>query len=240
MWFFKADQYWWYIFYGSFSFSKQNSSRKIDLACVDSITVQAHYKLFQYLKIRLRYLWSRASCWWKTVFKSRRYLSKFFQDSKNNFLPFPLDEDGVSQSLKAWKNNYPLHTGGPIVLLISWTKINLFSRGRLPKNWKSFLRCDENKKVFSLLASTAIVNVQSNRILVATCNEDVQCNHNLDLVELKPCIHEKADQKLCLHAKHDSKSCNLLSFWYGKHRPGCHCNVRFSTTSKTIKLVLKL
>ena len=38
------------------------------------------------------------------------------------------------------------------------------------------------------------------------------CNHNLDLVELIPCIHEEADQRLCLHAKRASESCNLFSF----------------------------
>ena len=41
--------------------------------------------------------------------------------------------------------------------------------------------------------------------MVATCNEDVLCNQNLDLAELMPCIHEEADQRLCLHAKHASK-----------------------------------
>ena len=87
-----------------------------------------------------------------------------FQDLTNNVLPFPQDEDGVSQPLKAWKNTYPLHTFGSKVLLISWMEINSFSRGRLPKNWKSFLCCDENKKVFPLLASSAIANIQSNRI----------------------------------------------------------------------------
>ena len=74
------------------------------------------------------------------------------------------------------------------------------------------MRCDENKKVFPLLVSSAIANIQNNRILVAICNEDMLCNRNLDLVELIPCIHEEADQRLCLHAKHSSKSCNLLFF----------------------------
>ena len=32
-----------------------------------------------------------------------------FQDLKNNFSPFPQDEDGVSQPLKAWKHTYSLH-----------------------------------------------------------------------------------------------------------------------------------
>ena len=59
---FQSIQHWWYIFYGCSSFSKQNSSRKIDFACVDSRTAQAHDKLFQYLKVRLRYLWRRPSC----------------------------------------------------------------------------------------------------------------------------------------------------------------------------------
>ena len=65
-----------------------------------------------------------------------------------------------------------------------------------------------------MLASSAIANIQSNRILVATCNKDVLCNHNIDLVELilPVCIHEEADQRLCLHARSAFKSCNLLSF----------------------------
>ena len=76
------------------------------------------------------------------------------------------------------------------------------------------MRCDENKKVFSLLASFTIANtsIQSNRILVATRSEDVLCNHNLDLDKLIPCTHEEANQRLFFHAKLASKCCNLLFF----------------------------
>ena len=59
---------------------------------------------------------------------------QLFQVSKKDFLPFLQDEDGVSQPLKARKNNYPSHTGGLKVLLISWTGINSFSLGRLLKD----------------------------------------------------------------------------------------------------------
>ena len=84
------------------------------------------------------------------------------------------------------------------------------------------MRCDENKKVLPLLASFTIANIQSNRILVATCSKDVQCNRNLDLDELILCIHEEADQRLFLYAKRASKRCNILSFENGKHRFDCH------------------
>ena len=60
--------------------------------------------------------------------------------------------------------------------------------------------------MFPLLASFAIANIQSNRILDTIFYEDVLRNHNLDLVELIPCIHEEVEQRLCLHAKHASKS----------------------------------
>ena len=55
------------------------------------------------------------------------------------------------------------------------------------------MRCDENKKVFLLLASFTIANIHSNRILVATCSKDVLYNHNLNLDKLILCLHEEAD-----------------------------------------------
>ena len=52
---FQCIQHWWYIFYGSPSFSQQNSSSNIDFACTNSRNAQAHKKLFQCLKIRLNF-----------------------------------------------------------------------------------------------------------------------------------------------------------------------------------------
>ena len=97
------------------------------------------------------------------------------------------------------------------VALISWQGINSFSRGRLPKKLKLFLRCNENKKeLFLLLASSTIAIIQFSRVLVATCIKDVLCIHDIDWDELTQIVLEEANQGLFLHAKHTSKSCNLL------------------------------
>ena len=57
----------------------------------------------------------------------------------------------------------------------SGIRLKVTSNGHLPKDWKSFLRCDENKKeLFPFHANKIVGKIRSSNILVATCN-DVGC-----------------------------------------------------------------
>ena len=93
----------------------------------------------------------------------------------------------------------------------SGIRLKVTSNGRLPKDWKSFLRCDENKKeLFPFLANRIIGKIQSSNILVATGNDIRLCNRGIDISELMPCSNEEADLRLFLHARHASENCNTL------------------------------
>ena len=49
--------------------------------------------------------------------------------------------------------------------------------GILPSNWKTFLRCSENKKeLFPFLSKNAIDRLKDYKIVVATTDENVLCN----------------------------------------------------------------
>ena len=87
--------------------------------------------------------------------------------------------------------------------MIFWTGINSFSRVRLSKDGKPFLRAMK-KKLFPLQMFRIHV------ILVVTCNEDVLGNHDFNPDKLAPCSHEEARQRLFYCANHFSKSCNSL------------------------------
>ena len=92
---------WWYIFYGSSSFSKQNSNN-IDLACVDSRNVHAYNKLIQCQKINSNIC--EGELLMEDSFAKVGVISgQFSQVLKNDFLSFPQDEDGISKPLKPWK-----------------------------------------------------------------------------------------------------------------------------------------
>lgn len=72
----------------------------------------------------------------------------------------------------------------------------------MPKNWKDFLRCDENKtELFSFLSCEAVhLPLAQGKELYATDGTGVLCSPTeLCLACLAPCSHEEADTRLLLH-----------------------------------------
>lgn len=71
---------------------------------------------------------------------------------------------------------------------------------KLPSNWQSFLRLDENKKELFRFLSYEVIKL-SDGIVVATVDEKAISNNSSDLSNMSPCNHEEADTRMLLHAK---------------------------------------
>ena len=76
--------------------------------------------------------------------------------------------------------------------------------GKVPSNWKSFLRVDENKsELFHFLAKYLMENNTTGKILCNTFDESVlvsPCSIE-NRQDLEPCSHEEADTRMLLHVK---------------------------------------
>lgn len=72
---------------------------------------------------------------------------------------------------------------------------------RPPKSWYTFLRCDENKtELFRFLAEKlSDMNIVTK--IVATVEENVVSNQQIDVSQISPCNHEEADTRMFLHVK---------------------------------------
>ena len=73
---------------------------------------------------------------------------------------------------------------------------------KVPPNWKSFLRDNDNKtELFGFLADQ-IVKLCPHNVVIVTKGEQVLCNKTASLEGLSPCNHEEADTRIFLHAQH--------------------------------------
>ena len=84
----------------------------------------------------------------------------------------------------------------------SGTRRKVFPSTRIPSNWQSFLRVDDNKtELFSLLAQQAVtLSIEEGKELYSTCGERVLTSANrTDMSSLEPCNHEEADTRLLIH-----------------------------------------
>ena len=69
------------------------------------------------------------------------------------------------------------------------------SSGPMPKNWKSFLRCSENKiELFEYLSEEVVMAIKGPGTLVATYNDLVISNQQLEKLDIEPCGIEEADK----------------------------------------------
>ncbi|KAJ8353480.1 hypothetical protein SKAU_G00210470 [Synaphobranchus kaupii] len=97
----------------------------------------------------------------------------------------------------------------------------------MPKNWKDFLRCDENKtELFSFLSREAVHldSLAQGKELYATDGTGVLCSPAEScLACLAPCSQEEADTRLLLHvADAVQKSCKKL-LQFALLRPAAAC-----------------
>lgn len=85
----------------------------------------------------------------------------------------------------------------------SGTRRKVLPSTRIPSNWRSFLRVDDNKtELFYLLAQQAVTfPIEEGKELYSTCGELVLTSANRsNLTPLEPCNHEEADTRLLVHA----------------------------------------
>ncbi len=75
---------------------------------------------------------------------------------------------------------------------------------KLPRNWNSFLRVNENKEaLFKFLAQSMMSLDQiENKHLVTTLGNTVYSSKEQECPEICPCNHEEADYRMMLHAFH--------------------------------------
>jgi len=71
----------------------------------------------------------------------------------------------------------------------------------IPKNWKDFLRVDENKSELFTFLSRQIASTPTDdgKEVYATDGTAVLCSVEADLTKLAPCYQEEADTRLFLH-----------------------------------------
>ena len=83
------------------------------------------------------------------------------------------------------------------------TRRRVTYKGKIPQNWRSFLRDNSNKtELFNFLADT-IVKMCSNNTVIVTPEKGVVCNQLIISLEgLTHCNHEEADKRIFLHSKH--------------------------------------
>ena len=84
----------------------------------------------------------------------------------------------------------------------SGVRLSVRASTPISKNWRQFLRVDENKEeLFCLLAKQLEMNGVSGKTIVATLSENVIFNGSIDEESLMPCNHEEADTRMFVHVK---------------------------------------
>ena len=73
---------------------------------------------------------------------------------------------------------------------------------KMPKNWQSFLRDDNNKtELFHFLADK-IAEMHTVNVVIVTKEELALSTQVINLDHVAPCSHEEADTRIFVHAKH--------------------------------------
>ncbi|KAH3810175.1 hypothetical protein DPMN_138564 [Dreissena polymorpha] len=76
---------------------------------------------------------------------------------------------------------------------------------RIPKNWESYLRIDENKTELFMYLADKCTEIPPEQI-ISTKGQDIVSNQQYELTNtLAPCSHEEADTRAILHVS-DSAS----------------------------------
>ena len=76
---------------------------------------------------------------------------------------------------------------------------------KLPPNWKSFLRDNNNKtELFGFLADK-IVTMCPDNVVVVTKGDQALSSRSISFDGLSPCNHEEADSRIFTHALHAAK-----------------------------------
>lgn len=82
------------------------------------------------------------------------------------------------------------------------TRKRVLSSAPVPRNWRDFLRVDDNKKELFHFLSQHVSQLEIEKDVCATDGQGVVCSKNtqLDVAFLAPCLHEEADTRIFVHA----------------------------------------
>lgn len=76
------------------------------------------------------------------------------------------------------------------------------SNNQLPRNWKEFLRTDENKRELFKFLANCIVSVEVEKQIISIYGKEVKSIlPRDDTSSLAPCTHEEADTRMLLHVQ---------------------------------------
>ncbi|KAK1894215.1 Nicotinate phosphoribosyltransferase [Dissostichus eleginoides] len=79
------------------------------------------------------------------------------------------------------------------------------NKGKIPSNWQSFLRDNDNKtELFHYLADK-IAQMSAQNVVIVTKEENALSTQTMSLDELAPCSHEEANTRIFVHAKQAAK-----------------------------------
>ena len=82
------------------------------------------------------------------------------------------------------------------------TRKRVSSNGKLPGNWKHFLRNDDNKEeLFQYLGRECVSKDTRKKVIISTLSDRVIWSKNYQNTGLQPCSHEEADKRILLHVK---------------------------------------
>ena len=83
-------------------------------------------------------------------------------------------------------------------------------KGKIPQNWMSFLRDNNNKTELFIFLADKIVEVCKGNTVIVTREESVVCNKPVQLEGLTSCNHEEADTRMFVHARHATAEGNKV------------------------------
>ena len=74
--------------------------------------------------------------------------------------------------------------------------------GRLPRNWRNFLRHSTNKtELFDYLAERVVEHHYEKRVIITRGPRALSNHTHANISEISPCSHEEADTRIFLHIK---------------------------------------
>ena len=84
------------------------------------------------------------------------------------------------------------------------------ANGLLPRNWTTFLRFSESKTELFQFLSRHIQNTSTEKVMVATYDNDVITNKFIETSGMMPCTIEEADERVFIHANDAEKEFSRL------------------------------
>ena len=81
---------------------------------------------------------------------------------------------------------------------------------KIPTNWKSFLRVDDNKTELFYFLAKNLMEMSTSKQLISTCGTNVLSTQPQETALIAHCSHEEADTRMILHAADAANSLHWL------------------------------